>query len=116
MRIDTHDASSAIAVPRHQRAAAAPAEPSLSRALEVTVDGATRRFEQGSTRNALVGPLTEVERLGTRITSDGRLQFITDDARQLVIGEIMADAPGYAEAVLDSLFSAVAFSDDPSAG
>ncbi len=75
--------------------------------LEVTIDGATQRFEAGSARNAMVGRLDSVQGLTSRIADDGRLQFVTDDARQMLIAEIAVDEPGYAEAVLDSLFAAL---------
>lgn len=108
MRVDTLGASRLPGFPeRFAATAVAPAtatSPRSKPALEVTIDGATQRFEAGSARNAIVGPLDSVEGLTTRITEDGRLQFVTDDARQVVIAEIASDQPGYADAVLDGLF------------
>ena len=111
MRVDTLGATR---LPGFTERPAAPAvAPSTAKprqsepALEVTIDGATQRFEGGSVRNAIVGPLDSVEGLTTRITEDGRLQFVTDDARQMMIAEIATDQPGYADAVLDTLFVAI---------
>lgn len=75
--------------------------------MDVVINGATRRFEPGTARNAMVGPLDDIQGLVARITEDGRLQFVTDDARQMMIAEISVDEPGYANAVIDGLFASL---------
>ena len=76
-----------------------------TRALDVTIDGATRRFESGGFRNALAGTIGKIDMLPASITADGRLQFATNDARELIVLAIAGREA--ALDVLEGLFSSI---------
>jgi hypothetical protein len=75
--------------------------------LDVTISGATQRFDftsaSGSMRNAIVGALDSLSGLSASISPDGRLVFVTDDAQQLVIAEVANGLLDFSGSPLDNL-------------
>ena len=106
MRIEPFRTTSAANVaPRTAVPAAASGATPPANMLDVTIDGATQRFEAGTYRSALTGTIASLDMLPASITHDGRLQFVTNDARELVVLAI-AEREAALD-VLEGLFASI---------